>query len=232
MFSYKIPETGKIFQIPASWQEITIGKFAAYEALVRKMKKEFVTIFELKDETEVKDITTMEIFVSYPMYFIKILCFWTGLTKSEALQINKNDVLTTYEYMNKLLANSVVDRKIDRFPFKGVTYLFPQSKEDINGKVALMGQESFGAMIFAFQQSANLEELGKGKFDVVANEMAILCRPEGEMYDPENDASRAKLFKDLPMDVVWQFVFFSIRRTSKFKMLTKIYTQEADAKAS
>lgn len=232
MYSYIIKETGREFKTPKSWGEITIQKYADYEALVREMKKKFVTIFELQDESEVKDITTIEIFVKYPEYFIKVLCFWTGLTRKEALQVDKNDVLAIYEYMNKLLADSMVESQIDRFTFKGVTYLFPQSEEDINGNVALMGKESFGAMIFAFQQSANMKELEKGRFDVVANEMAILCRPEGEVYDPVNDAERCKLFKNLPMSYVWDFVFFSIRRTKKFKTLTQIYTKEAEAKTN
>jgi hypothetical protein len=42
---------------------------------------------------------------------------------------------------------------------------------------------------------------------------AIYLRPEGEMYDEQKVADRAKVFEKLTMDVYWE-VFFCIHRLS------------------
>ena len=228
----KIRGLDKEFKFPTKWEEITIKRYAEYEAMVKNLQKSFVKIFNLKDESEVGQITQAEIFRLYPTYFTSMFCFWTGLAQTDAFRVDSADIFACIAVMNDLLAKNTGERKIDRFDYLGETYLFPTSKKDINGNEALMSGESFGAMVFAFQQEKVLEDLKLGKFDVVANQIAILCRPEGEDYDPEKVNERAELFKGLSMEIVWQFVFFSIRQTSRFKMLTKIYTKEAEAKTS
>jgi hypothetical protein len=185
--------------------------------------------FNLKDESELDKITDIEILTQYPEYFIKIFCFWTGLTENKAYEADKEGVYACVQTQNHLLGKNTSEKGIDRFEIGGVTYLFPQSEKGIGGSVAYMAKESFGAMIYALQQEKNLKELQKGRFDVIADQMAILCRPEGEVYNPSKVNERAKIFQNLTMDIVWEFVFFSIRRTNKFKQLIKIYSQEGEA---
>ena len=134
--------------------------------------------------------------------------------------------------MNQLLAKNTKERGIDRFDFDGVAYLFPRSLTDINGNSALMGGETFGAMIYTFQQEQNLKELGKGRFNVIANQMAITCRPEGEEFNDDISSERAKLFQNLTMDIVWEWVFFSIRRSNLFTSNTRIYLEEEAVKGT
>jgi len=232
VYNYKISSLGIDFQLPINWSEITIQKFADYQDLVKQLQKQFVETFSLKDETEIAQVTTIEIFIKMPSYFTKIISFWSGLSLSDVYKIDKNDVLACYTHMNKFLANNTTETGIDKFTFKGAEYLFPGSKSDINGNTALMADETFGAMIYAFQQNKSLEELGKGRFEAVAAQMAILCRPKGEEYDPDKSNVRALEFKQLPMDIVWEFVFFSIRQTSRFKKLTETYLKEGEEKTN
>lgn len=231
MYTYKITTLEKEFKIPTKWEEITVSKFAKYQALVKEIQKDFIETFNLKDETEIGQVTTREIFHQLPSYFIKLISFWSGLSSQEVYQVDHHDILSIHLYMNELLAKNTIEKGMDRFVFGGTEYLFPLSKTDIEGNTALMAGETFGAMVYAFQQNQNLEDLGKGKFDAVAAQMAILCRPEGEDYDPEKCNARAIEFKELPMDIVWEFVFFSTRQMPKFKELTRIYTAEAEKQA-
>ena len=231
MYKGTIPQLNKDFRFPTKWEEITIGKWAEYQRLVKELQKNFVKKFNLKDESEIGQITTIEIFTQYPEYFVKLFSFWTGINNQDAFKVDKADILAIYETMNNLLAKNTSEKRIDRFVFGEVTYLFPRSEYDIKGNEARMAKESFGAMIYAFQQDKILEDLSKSRFDVVADQMAILCRPEGEEYDPVKVSERARKFKDLTMDIVWEFVFFSIRQTPRFKQLTRIYSQQAEAEA-
>jgi len=230
MHHWTIKGSDKEFSTPQNWSEITISKFAQYQDLVKELQKDFIEVFNLKDETEINTITDVEILNVFPTYYLKIICFWSGLTHSEALKINKKDFFAVYIKLNQTLGESLKDQNLESFEFKGLEYLFPKNTQDINGNIAYMGGESFGSMIYMFQQEQNLKELGKGRFDVIAKQMAISCRPEGEEYDPDKTNVRAKIFKDLSMDVVWQWVFFSIRQTKKYKRTTKIYS-EGEAKS-
>lgn len=223
MYKSTIEETGQKFKFPTKWSEITIGKFAEYQTLVKDLQKTFVKKFDLKDESEVSQVTTIEIFTIYPDYFVKLFSFWTGISLVDCYKVNKEDILNVYQTMNELLAKNMGERKIDRFEFDKITYLFPTSQKDIQGNEALMSKETFGAMIYAMQQDKILEDITKGKFDALGNQIAILCRPEGEAYNPEKVNERAKLFQDLSMDIVWQFSFFLIRLTPRFKRDTQIF---------
>lgn len=232
MYVSTIPELNKEFRFPTKWEEITVSKWAKYEALVKELQKSFIKKFNLKDESEIGQITSVEILTEYPEYFVRLFSFWTGVSLNDCYKVDKAGILGVYQTMNELLAKNTSEQGIDRFDFLGKTYLFPTSDKDIDGNTALMSNESFGAMIYAFQQDAILEDLKKGKFDVVANQIAILCRPEGEEYSPEKVNERAKIFQDLPMNIVWEFCFFLIRQTLKFKVLTQIYSKEAEAKTN
>lgn len=225
MYKGTIPDIDIEFRFPTKWEEITVEKWAEYQRLVKELQKNFVKKFNLKDESEASQITTAEIFIKYPEYFVRLFSFWTGVSLHDAYRVDKADILAIYETINGLLAKNTSEKRIDRFMLGGVAYLFPRSEYDIKGNEARMAKESFGAMIFAFQQEKILEDLSKSKFDVVADQMAILCRPEGEEYNPSKVGERARKFKQLTMDIVWEFVFFSIRQTPRFKMLTKIYSE-------
>ena len=61
-----------------------------------------------------------------------------------------------------------------------------------------------------------------GRFDVLPEQMAILCRRVDEEYDDDVIASKTEKFKQLKMDIVWEFSFFltmqSVKLTRTFQM--------------
>ena len=61
-----------------------------------------------------------------------------------------------------------------------------------------------------------------GRFDVLPEQMAILCRRPDEEYDDDVIPSKTEKFKELTMDIVWEFSFFltmqSVKLTRTFQM--------------
>ncbi len=60
-----------------------------------------------------------------------------------------------------------------------------------------------------------------GKFDVLPEQMAILCRKIDEEYDDDIISSKSDKFKQLTMDIVWEFSFLtmqSVKLTRTFQM--------------
>ena len=47
-----------------------------------------------------------------------------------------------------------------------------------------------------------------GKFDVLPEQMAILCRKIGEKYDDDIIPEKTEKFKNLTMVIVWEFAVF------------------------
>ena len=60
-----------------------------------------------------------------------------------------------------------------------------------------------------------------GRFDVLPEQMAILCREVGEEYDDDIIPEKTEKFRELTMDIVWEFSFFltmqSIKLTRTFQ---------------
>ena len=63
--------------------------------------------------------------------------------------------------------------------------------------------------------------------------MAILCRKSGEEYDDDVIPAKTEKFKELTMDIVWEFAFFltqqSVRLTKTFQMFLGKEGKELEA---
>ena len=101
---------------------------------------------------------------------------------------------------------------IDKFEFEEETYYFPKE---------FLKRNTFGDYIEATQLDATIEMMKHGKFDVLPEQMAILCRKASEEYDDDAIPAKADKFKKLSMDIVWEFSFFltmqSVRLTRTFQ---------------
>ena len=63
-----------------------------------------------------------------------------------------------------------------------------------------------------------------GKFDVLPEQMAILCRKLEEEYDDDVIPQKTEMFKKLTMDVVWEFGFFLTQQNIKLAKLSNMYS--------
>ena len=73
---------------------------------------------------------------------------------------------------------------------------------------------TFGEYIESTQLEMNTEYLKNGRFDILPEQMAILCKAVDEEVDLDNIDEKAKAFRKLTMDIVWEFAFFLNRQTS------------------
>ena len=86
------------------------------------------------------------------------------------------------------------------------TYYFPMD---------FLRTGTFGEYIEASQLEMNTEYLKNGRFDILPEQMAILCKRVDEEVDLDDIDGKAKSFRRLTMDIVWEFAFFLNNRSIK-----------------
>jgi len=102
---------------------------------------------------------------------------------------------------------------IDRFEFEGDVYLFPKE---------FLKRNTFGDYIESTHLDNTIKIMKNGKFDILPEQMAILCRRIDEEYDDDLIPEKTERFKQLTMDIIWEFSFFltmqSVKLTRTFQM--------------
>ena len=76
---------------------------------------------------------------------------------------------------------------------------------------------AFGEFIETSSLDKTAKLMKNGKFDVIAEQMARLCKRADEVNDYLDEdiiKARAEQFEDLPMDIVWEFCFFLFNQTN------------------
>jgi hypothetical protein len=64
-----------------------------------------------------------------------------------------------------------------------------------------------------------------GKYDILPEQMAILCRRIDEEYDEDIIPEKADKFRLLTMDIIWEFSFFLTHQSLKLTKLSHTYSQ-------
>ena len=78
-----------------------------------------------------------------------------------------------------------------------------------------MEKQTFGQYVEAEQLEINNAKLDKGRIEVMPEQVAILCKKEGEKYINDDEVDkRAIMFKELDMATVWDVAFFLTRHES------------------
>ena len=94
-----------------------------------------------------------------------------------------------------------------------------------------MKTSTFGDYIEASQLDLLAEKNKAGRFGVIAEQMAVLCRQRGEVYDEQLVAKKTKMFGELKMDVVWDFLFFLTKQMNILEKHSQTYLKtEAETK--
>ena len=192
------------FSVPEEWTEITLGKYAIFIDAVNELQA------KLKED-EAEDIGFYQIVLEYRSYFNKLFQSFTGIEPSIIDRIKADNIYTTYMYIMNFLKEPDYN-KIDSFTFKKKKYYLPKSKVDYFGNEVEMGEASFGEVVEAMQVQEMDKSFQENNFKVLPYQIAMLCRPKGEDYNDQKVKERAEVFKELPMDVVWQVAFFLIRQ--------------------
>ena len=142
-----------------------------------------------------------------------IFTYITGLTKEETSMIDVSKVTQVISLINKL-TEEYKPKGIRSFEFEGEEYFFPSE---------FFRKQTYGDFIESTQLDMYIKDMENGRFDILPEQMAILCRRADEEYDESLIPNKAEKFRGLTMDIIWEFSFFLTQQTERLAKLSPIY---------
>jgi hypothetical protein len=200
--------------LPNEWSEITIKQYAKIVSILQKYE---VTPEQMKEKTKEEN--------EFNAIRANVECF-AFLTNSDVATIEKCpsvQIEKCLDYMLKFLnaeESTMETREIKTsFNFKNETYYFPT----IDFK-----ETTFGDYIEAAQLNMLMNKKEGLRFAVLPEQMAILCKTKEQEngYDEKRVLKRSKVFQDLPMNIVWDFVFFLTNLNAKLRESLRTFSKE------
>ena len=205
----------KSYEIPTEWKDITLRYWCGLYSIINKYNKrddEGNVIEEEHSEVELLKMNR------------DIFMYLTGLSLNKMNELDVDSVNTAVATFSQLL-EEYKPQGIEKFELDGEEYLFPKE---------FLRRNTFGDYIEATHLESTIEIMKHGRFDVLPEQMAILCRRADEEYDDDAIPAKTDKFKELTMDFVWEFSFFltmqSVKLTRTFQMFlgkTEEEVQEA-----
>jgi hypothetical protein len=201
MIQIKIQED--TYDIPTEWKDMTVEYWCGLYSIINQYNKrdEEGNIIE-EDHSQVQILKMNR----------DIFMYLTGLAQSDMEKLDIDSVNAAITAFSGAL-EEYKPQGIDRFEFEGETYFFPKE---------FLKRNTFGDYIESTHLESTIKIMKHGRFDVLPEQMAILCRKAGEEYDDDAIPSKTDSFKKLTMDLVWEFSFFltmqSVKLTRTFQM--------------
>ena len=190
------------YEVPTKWKDITLNWWCGLYSIINKYNK--------KDEegnvieAEHTEVQTLQLNRDIFMYL-------TGVNANDMKMLDMESVNAAVGTVGELL-QEYKPQGIDRFEFEGETYFFPKE---------FLKRNTFGDYIESTHLESTIQIMKHGRFDVLPEQMAILCRKTGEEYDDDKIPQKSDKFKELTMDIVWEFSFFltmqSVKLTRTFQ---------------
>ena len=187
----EIKYANKKKEVFSEWSELTIKEFHGLYQIMHKY--EDVDL----DGDNTQKLLFMRDYVSYllkePIEYVDLM----NPQDVEQLVAGTQNLLSDFKH-----------KELRRFTFEGETYFFPTNN---------MRASTFGEYIETSALDQSTKFLENGKFDVVAEQMARICKraDELEVYLEEDEVKkRTEKFQNLTMDIVWEFCFFLLKQQS------------------
>ena len=190
---------GKEKEIPSDWNEMTLEYYCGIYEILQKYKR----TEEQDKNDEDKDLTKFFFTQEIKMYN-DLFCYMTGMSRENVKKVKTEEIEAVISSLDNIL-EEYKPKGMTNFEFEGDIYYFPMN---------FFRQGTFGEYIESTQLEMNTEYLKNGRFDILPEQMAILCKSVDEEVDLDNIDDKAKAFKKLTMDIVWEFAFFLNRQTS------------------
>ena len=201
MIEIKIQEAS--YEIPTEWKDMTVEYWCGLYAIINQYNKR-------DDEGKVIEEDHSE--VQLLKMNRDIFMYLTGLTQNEMEKLDVDSVNAAITAFSGAL-EEYKPKGIDRFEFEDEVYLFPKE---------FLRRNTFGDYIESTHLESTIDIMKHGRFDVLPEQMAILCRRVDEEYDDDAIPPKTDKFKKLTMDLVWEFSFFltmqSVKLTRTFQM--------------
>jgi hypothetical protein len=201
MIQIKIQENS--YDIPTQWKDMTLEYWCGLYAIINKHNKRDEDGNVIEEEHSEVQVLKMN---------RDIFIYLTGLTHGQMEKLDIESVNSAITAFSGAL-EEYKPQGIDRFKFEDEVYLFPKE---------FLKRNTFGDYIESTHLESTIEIMKHGRFDVLPEQMAILCRRIDEEYDDDLIPSKTDKFKKLTMDIVWEFSFFlamqSVKLTRTFQM--------------
>ena len=201
MIQIKIQEDS--YDIPTEWKDMTVEYWCGLYSIINQYNKrdEEGNVIE-EEHSQVQSLKMNR----------DIFMYLTGLKQVDMEKLDVESVTAAITAFSGAL-EEYKPEGIDRFEFEGETYFFPKE---------FLKRNTFGDYIESTHLESTIKIMKHGRFDVLPEQMAILCRKAGEEYDDDVIPSKTDSFKKLTMDIVWEFSFFltmqSVKLTRTFQM--------------
>ena len=214
-------------KIPQGWNEINLKDYSKiYEIIQQNVFVEPTDVDKFKTDLEISALNSERSLHNIKLNR-KVFSQFTGIDKQTINQVDGNEMAETLMLMSNFLNSEIQKKAIEpelekSFSLKGKQYFFP---------IAEMKTSTFGDYIEASQLDLLAEKNKAGRFGVIAEQMAVLCRQRGEVYDEQLVAKKTKMFGELKMDVVWDFLFFLTKQMNILEKHSQTYLKtEAETK--
>jgi len=185
---------------PNNWKELTLKQWVGMLEILSKYD------IGKKNEEERTEVEIAQSNLDYTVAIRDIFSYLTGLEIEYVNKVKTNDMAAIIDVVNEFLTVKGEPNETTRcFKFKEKLYYFPSPK---------METSTFEDYIEASQLEITNKNMKAGKYAVLAEQMAILCREEGERFDETKIKKKTKMFSNLTMDVVWDFIFFLTKQTN------------------
>jgi len=103
------------------------------------------------------------------------------------------------------------------FEFEEEIYYFPSE---------MLRKNTYGDFIESTQLEMTIDNMKNGRYDVLPEQMAILCRRAGEEYDEDLIEEKTEKFKNLKMDAVMEFAFFLTIQNKKLLKISNLFLEK------
>lgn len=174
MIEIKIQD--KTYEIPTEWKDITLNYWCGLYQIINKYNKRDEEGNVIEDKHTEVELLRMnrDIF----MYLTKINENEMSMLDVESVQ---NAVTTFSSVLQKY-----EPKGIESFELEDKTYMFPKE---------FLKRNTFGDYIESTHLESTIKMMKHGRFDVLPEQMAILCREVGEEYDDDVIPEKLKSLK-------------------------------------
>jgi len=205
----------KEYNIPNKWEEMTLDYYCGIYEIIKKYQ---ITEEEQNSENDLTKYLANQENKMYRDLFI----YMTKIDEKTMKNVPISDVFAVIECLEEIM-EEYKPKGLDYFEFEGDVYYFP---------LDFLRTGTFGDYIESQQLEMNTQYLKNGRFDILPEQMAILCKKVDEEVDLDDIDEKAKKFRGLTMDIVWEFSFFLNKRTLASLNVIKTFSEMVEQKAS
>jgi len=212
------------FDVPTEWKDISVSYWAQLTAIISGHQKES----ELKNnhykekfkgEKDIEKMLADIEFIDDIKLNRDIFCFLSGLSKEDMKRVDMEKVTQVINTIG-VLTEEYVPKGVRSFDFEGETYNFPAE---------FLKENTYGDFIESTQLDMSIDNMKNGRYDVLPEQMAILCRRVGEEYDEDLIAEKTEKFKELKMDTVLEFAFFLTSQSSRLQTILSMSLEKKES---